>query len=506
MTKLNGVKQCWMMGFVIILMLFLPISTAAETQDKSSVQETTKPQDERKAGGKTESELDQELERFKEIYELILQYHVENPASNVLIEGAIKGLITSLQDPHTTYLSQKQFDEFLKEIEGSFSGTGLQLQSSKDGIVIQGIVPGSSADKAGLLIGDILIQLDDKDLPLAGTLEFAKKKMIGTEGQSVKVTIKRSEAGKEVVKSYDLIYQKLIIPQVEAELFSQGIGYLKIYSFGDKTAEQVEQKLLKFQKENIHSLIVDLRGNPGGFLNSVLEVAKLFKESGIVVYVKNSSGHVTPLTIEKGQNFSLPIVLLVDQKSASAAEILAAFLKESVKAKVIGQKTYGKGTVQRFIPLDFGGVLKLSMEEYFTPLMNQVHNKGIAPDIQYSDSGVQLGKAVSLLSPANEIQVAPGGTIYFNGIKKAEYEWKALQKNEDVWIPIRLLSDWFEVKLEWNEKSKYVGMKIAGTKYAISKDKISLHEGRSYLSVRAMSALLPYQSELQDGTLVIRRK
>ncbi|WP_025027182.1 S41 family peptidase [Caldalkalibacillus mannanilyticus] len=475
-------KRWWLIAFSILICLALTIPAHA-----------------------SEEVRDENVDLFQEILEYIRGHHLSNPSSESLINGAIQGMIDALNDPYTSYLTEKEFEEFLQALDSSFIGVGVYIEVTEKGVMVEGVIPGSPAEKAGLKKGDIITHINDQ--PLAGVkIEQVKQLLTGQPGSKVKVKAVRIEQGTESTATYTLVLEKLFLPQVKKELYNQNVGYLKIYAFGDETANLVDKELEALKKQGMEKLIIDLRGNPGGFLNSVVDIASLFRTTGTVVNVKDSKGKVTPITIKSGRDFDLPIAVLIDEGSASASEILAGFLKDTMNATIVGETSYGKGTVQRLLPIERGGVLKLTVEEYYTPKMKKVNNIGIQPDFSYEEPSLQLAKAYGLLTKKAELHLSAEGEILINGMKDAEYSLKAIQQEDQWYFPLRLLSDWFEGKITWKEKSKYIEVIMLGTKYALPKDKILLHEGRSYLPTESIDALLPLQSKKHNDMIIIQYK
>jgi carboxyl-terminal processing protease len=449
---------------------------------------------------------EQEMKLFLEVYNQLRQYHVDNPSPEMLIDWAIYGMIYSLDDPYTAYLTEKEFEEFMDAIDGTFIGIGVYLAITENGITIQSVIPGGPADKAGMKSGDVITHVDDEEL--SGTImEEATKSILGEEGTEVAVTVIRLVQGEPEEMRFNMLREQIILPNVDMQMLSNKVGYLKLHTFGQETYSLTQQYMEKLEKLGMEKLIIDLRGNPGGFLDATLQIASLFKESGVVVNVKDNRGTTTPLSIQDGKKFDLPIVVLIDEGSASASEILSGFLQESADATVVGQQSFGKGTVQRLIPLEQGGVLKVTVEEYFTPNLKQVNHKGITPDVEIPDSTFQLAKAFGLLTKKDELEVTAKGDILLNGLTQSIYKHKGIKVNGSWHIPIRALTDWYDGKVVWNGKSKTIGVTLFDEKEVhIAKKDIVFQEGRSYISVDYINNNLPLQALNNDKAVVIQKQ
>ncbi len=329
----------------------------------------------------TELPLEQ-LQKFTEVYSRIKQDYVETPDSKEMINNAIRGMLTGL-DPHSDYLDEEAFKELQVGTSGEFGGLGIEVGMEDGFVKVISPIDDTPAQKAGLLAGDLIIRLDET--PVKGmTLNDAVKLMRGKPGSDINLLVVREGKDKpfKVTVTRDIIK----VQSVKSRMLEPGYGYVRISSFQSKTTESLLEALEKLKKENkdsLRGLVLDLRNNPGGVLTAAVGVSDAFINDGKIVYTE---GRVEDAKMEynarEGDELDgAPIVILVNQGSASASEIVAGALQDHKRALVIGQKTFGKGSVQTVLPLDENTALKLTTARYFTPAGRSIQAEGIKPDI-----------------------------------------------------------------------------------------------------------------------------
>lgn len=431
---------------------------------------------------------------IQEIYDNLYQHHVSNPTRDQLTNGAIQGLIQSLDDPYTTYLTEKEYSQFINSIDGSFTGIGVYIELTSDGIVVQGLIPGGPAEKIDIQPGDIITHVNGAKLE-GNSIEEATTLILGKAGTNVEVTVYRKgiEGNESINKT--MTRQKLTLPHVDQMMLEDNVGYLKLYRFGSDSYNLVKTGLQELEEEGMESLILDLRGNPGGLLYTAMEIGRLFVESGVVLHARDNTGRLTPYSIQDGKDFTKPLVILMDESSASASEILAGFLQESMEATVLGQTSFGKGTVQRLMDLENGGVLKVTIEEYFTPSKKQVNGIGIKPDIQVSNSEMQLAKGYGVLTAKNELWITPEGEILFNGLENSGNGTKIIVKNGKKYMSTRLLSEWYNGKVGWDRATQSIQLTFFEQTVAIKKNDSTIYveAGISYILLDEIDKKFPFE-------------
>lgn len=331
--------------------------------------------------GKEREAMYKELDIFAEGIALIEKKYVEDITSKDLIYGAMKGMLESL-DSYSQFLNPDEYKELLVDTEGKFGGVGIEITIRNGLLIIVSPIEGTPGWEGGLLPGDIVVKIDG-ELTKDITLQEAVKKLRGEPGTEVRLTVLREDTRK--MEEIKIVRGIIHIQDIRrALILEDGIGYVRITEFRESTAIDLEKELKSLETQNLRGLILDVRSNPGGLLYSAIEVASKFLETGkLVVSTKSKT--------EKDQIFNalpgvvkitkVPMVVLIDQGSASGSEIVAAALRENKRAILLGEKSFGKGSVQTIIPLSDGSALRITTSKYYTPNGNSIHEKGIEPDI-----------------------------------------------------------------------------------------------------------------------------
>ena len=326
----------------------------------------------------------EQIQKFSEVYSRIKRSYVEEVDDKKLISSAISGMLTGL-DPHSSYLNEDAFTELRVGTSGEFGGLGIEVGMENGFVKVISPIDDTPAHKAGLHAGDLIIRLDDK--PVKGlTLGDAVKLMRGKPGEPIELLVVRE--GKDKPFKVKIVRAIIKIKSVKQRMLEPGFGYVRISSFQSKTTEGVIEaleKLKKENKENLKGIVLDLRNNPGGVLNGAVGVSDIFLDnSGKIVYTEGRVADAlmqydaTPGDMLEGA----PIVVLVNQGSASASEIVSGALQDHKRALIVGKKTFGKGSVQTVLPLDAKTAVKLTTARYFTPSGGSIQAKGIVPDIK----------------------------------------------------------------------------------------------------------------------------
>jgi carboxyl-terminal processing protease len=322
----------------------------------------------------------EQLRLFTEVLSIVQNQYVDEVPPKELIYSAIKGTLRGL-DPHSSFLDPESYREMQVETSGSFGGLGIEITLKDDVLTIVAPIEGTPAYRAGLHTGDRIVKIDGlvtKDM----SLPDAVKRMRGKPGTKVTISIMRE--GLTEPKDYEITREQIRVQSVRAHDLGGGIFYIRLRQFQEQTPSDLDQTLDRFVKAGMKSLILDLRNNPGGLLTAAVEVSEKFVDDGkLVVYtegrVRNQNMRFSAHA-KKAYN-ALPMVVLVNQGSASASEIVAGALQDWGRAMVVGTQTFGKGSVQTIIPLSDGSGLRLTTAKYFTPKGRSIHGKGITPDI-----------------------------------------------------------------------------------------------------------------------------
>lgn len=320
------------------------------------------------------------MEKMKTIETIIDRYYYqEDIDKDLLIESAYKGMMESLGDPYSTYYSEEELNELMQESEGIYYGIGAYVSlDPKTGYAqISGVIEGTPAEDAELQQGDLFYEVDGQ--PVYGMeLEEIVKLIKGEEGTTVHLTMIREGETDYVEK--DVMRKKIESPTVNYEMFEDQMGYIQITEFDDVTTDQFAEALAVLKEQGMQGMILDIRSNPGGNLNTVVDICRMILPEGMIVYTEDRNGKREEYTCDGSREFKLPMVVLVNGFSASASEILAGAIQDYGIGTLLGTTTYGKGIVQQIISLKDGSAVKLTISSYFTPKGRNIHKKGIEPD------------------------------------------------------------------------------------------------------------------------------
>src|SRR5574337_465266 len=354
-------KAVFIMGLLLVLTLSLGGTSVSKGTDTSATYEN--------------------LKLFTEVLSIVQSQYVDEVPPKNLIYSAIKGTLRGL-DPHSSFLDPDMYREMQVETSGTFGGLGIEITLKDDVLTVVSPIDGTPAHRAGLHSGDRIVKIEGistKDMSLAD----AVKRMRGKPGTKVTISILRE--GWTEPKEFTLTREQIHVQSVRSQDLEPGIGYIRLRQFQEQTPADLEAVLDKFMRNGkLQGLVLDLRNDPGGLLTAAVEVTEKFLEDGkLVVYtegrVRNQSMRFTAHA--KKPYLDFPIVVLVNQGSASASEIVAGALQDWGRGIVLGTQTFGKGSVQTIIPLSDGSGLRLTTDKYFTPKGRRIHGKGIAPDI-----------------------------------------------------------------------------------------------------------------------------
>lgn len=328
----------------------------------------------------TDSNLPADLnyDSVEALYDTLRKNYDGELKEEELIDGIKKGLVDASGDQYTEYLNSKEAEEFESSLNGSFSGIGAELGEENDTIVIVAPISGFPAEKAGIRAKDVLVKINDESA-LDMSVSDAVTKIRGPEGSKVKLKVVRD--GKEEL-DFEITREQITIPSVEYEITEDNIGYLKISRFSDDTNELAQKAAQEFKNKKVKGVVLDLRNNPGGLLDSSVDISSLWLEKNKIVLEEKRGGETIKTYKSKGNDIlgGIPTVVLINEGSASASEITAGALKDNGVADLVGEKSFGKGSVQQVTPLSTGGVLKVTIAKWFTPNGKNINEEGIEPD------------------------------------------------------------------------------------------------------------------------------
>lgn len=340
------------------------------------------------------SHSDPRIGKLWTIIRLVQEQYVDGPVDvNKLLEGAYEGVVRALGDPHSNYLTKEAYEEWIIDIGGRYAGVGMTI-IDRDGVVeVVRPFPGTPAHKAGLRPGDRIIKVDDRDV-VGLTADDVANMVRGQPGTRVKLTIERDVDGAVQVLDFELVRASIQVPAVEAAgLLPGGIGYIQLTSFNENAYDQTRAALDTLQKQGMRALVLDLRHNGGGALDQAVKIAGLLVPRGVVVSVVGREGRREEYRGE-GPGLGKPLVVLVDGYTASASEIVAGAVRDYGVGKLVGTKTFGKGSVQHLFPLPDGSGVRVTVAKYYTPSGASIHKVGLTPDVE-------------VVLPQGEMPVAP---------------------------------------------------------------------------------------------------
>ncbi|QOS89729.1 S41 family peptidase [Brevibacillus sp. JNUCC-41] len=381
-------KFTFIMGIFLVIFLTAGITTIALTFGDEKV-ESLAP------------DKHSEFEKLYSTYDTIKDNYYEEIDQDKLVDGAINGMIKALDDPYSAYMDKKEASSFHESISSSFEGIGAEIQEQDGQIMVVSPIKGSPAEKAGVKPNDIILSVDGKSVEGLSSSE-AVLKIRGKKGTKVNLSISR--AGEPEPMELTIKRDTIPIETVYAEMLDDGVAKIQVTSFSEHTVQELKTALEEMSKKDMKGLVLDLRGNPGGLLDQAIEMASLFIPNGkVVLQVEERSGKKEVYKSKNDGELKIPVVVLIDDGSASASEIVAAAVSESADIPLIGVKSFGKGTVQTAQDFEDGSNFKYTAAKWLTPEGNWIHKKGIKPDIN-----VKLPDYASLpyISPDKELKAS----------------------------------------------------------------------------------------------------
>lgn len=343
------------------------------------------------------------------IQEIIDKDYYQEPDSEKYIDGILKGMVASLEDPYSVYLTEKEYSDIMEDNEGVFGGIGVIVTPGEDNMItVVSPIEDTPGERAGIRSGDKIIKVEDEEFT-ADQMDRAVTVMKGEPGTEVALTILREKRdGSNDIKELTIIREEIRANSVKSSMIDE-LGYIKLTSFDELTYGEFKEELNNLKGQNMEGLIIDLRNNPGGLLSSCRDITDELIGKGDIVYTEDRDGKREYL--KSGANeLDMPLVILINGGSASASEILAGAVKDHEKAKLVGNTTFGKGLVQNIRQLPDGSGLKLTISQYYTPNGTNIHGVGIAPDyevelpediegigVEYIEQDTQLQKAIEVI-------------------------------------------------------------------------------------------------------------
>ena len=329
----------------------------------------------------TPQDLQTLFQPFWEAWTIIHQQYVVQPVDDTkLMQGAINGMVNSLGDAHSTYMDPQTYKDANASLAGSYEGIGAVVDTTGQFLTIVSTFAGSPAAKAGLESGDQIVAVDHQDMTGVSP-ELVRQKVIGPAGTTVHLTVDRS--GQSTPLEFDITRAKIDVPSASGKMLPNGIAYVQVTTFGDKTTQELVAALKTLMAQNPKGLVLDLRDNGGGFVETAVQVVSQFQGTGVVFYEQPGDGSKKPYdVIPGGLATKIPMVVLINEGTASASEITAGALQDYGRAKLVGVGSYGKGSEQNWVPLsDNQGAVRITIAHWLTPNGRMIDKKGLTPDV-----------------------------------------------------------------------------------------------------------------------------
>lgn len=324
-------------------------------------------------------EIMRDLQKLVSLKNYIKDNYVEGAQDEKLMEGAMKGMFESLGDPYSVYMTKEEFKNFNESTKGSYGGIGVIVTRSEDGYVtVVAPIEDTPGERAGLKTNDKIIKVDDKDI-VGIDLESAVSLMKGKKGTEVVLTVMRESVKQPLI--FNIRREEIVLKTVKSDMLENDIGYIRLSMFDEDTGKEFKKALRELEQKKMKGLIIDLRQNPGGFINQCVEVADELLDEGLIVYTEDKNKKREDYKSTKGK-VDVPFAVLIDEGSASASEILSGAVKDRHAGLLIGTKSFGKGLVQSIEQLRDGSGVKLTTQKYYTPNGISINKIGIQPDIE----------------------------------------------------------------------------------------------------------------------------
>lgn len=437
--------------------------------------------------------LAQEDLQTQQVREIIGKLHVSGVTEEALANQSIKQMIEGLKDPYTVFFSQEEYGQFSNSLENNYVGMGARIGIDDQGVYLSEVFAGSSAESAGLQRDDYVRAVDGVPASIT-SIDEVRNKIVGTEGTKVKVTVQRGD--KEL--TVDITRKGINVPEVYSKSFTNGVGYIQITDFSSDADEDFDKQLTDLQAKGLKSLIIDVRNNPGGLVDTAQNIAKHFVKEGVLIHTRDRNGVDDPVLITGGKQLSIPVYILANEYSASASEVLSGALQDYNVAKVIGMQTYGKGSVQQLYQLDKNSALKVTVEEYLTPNKRKVNKVGITPDIKVDGASAQLITALQTAGITDINVEISKHRVTYNGVEIGS-GFGNFHENGKLYASTRGLAALVGATITWNETTRTVDISDNKGTHAIpvEADKLIIENGTSYVNVDLFDDYFP-QLQVKD--------
>ncbi|SEU20136.1 S41 family peptidase [Paenibacillus sp. NFR01] len=419
-----------------------------------------------------------------EVMQYLQQYNVEGVDQDTLIRGAIDGMVDTLDDPYSQYLDSQEAEDFTSAVDLEFVGIGVKLMETAKELYIEEVIAGSPAEQAGLKRGDVILKING--VRIADT---EGDELSGQPGSKVTLLVLRSGAQKSIV-----VTRKAITPaSVSSKMVGNNIAYISISGFTQDADEQFSAALDKMRAAGMKSMVLDLRDNTGGYMDSAYNIATKFMQSGIMMYTSDQSGALTPVTITDGSKIGVPVVVLTDEYTASASEALTGALRDNHIATIVGTRTFGKARIQGLLSLSNGDTLKLTIEKYLTPNKEDFNHVGLSPDIQVQGKAAQL---ITALQIAGMTQITASGDNHILDVNGTPFAGNVglVKQGNKTYASAKVLAALVQADLTWDAKNKKVLLTAGNgtvSGYTLAAKDALIQDDETYIELNAFKKKFP---------------
>jgi carboxyl-terminal processing protease len=452
------------------------------------------------AAAASDATYKQQEARIDEVLRKLMEQHLNSKLDIAkLTDGAIRGMVSEVGDPYTAYYTDNEFNTFTDGIQGNYAGVGIYLQKIGGRLLVESVLDKTPAAKAGVLAGDEILTVNGENIE-ALTVDQAAGKFEGVPGAKLDIKVKRNNRTMDFI----VALAEIQAMPLDSLMLDNSIGYINLYTFSDQSPATFRKELETLDDRGMKGLILDLRDNPGGYLQAAIDIAGMFIGKGTAVNIVDRTGNKQAITVN-GAKWQKPMIVLVNNGTASAAEILTAAVQDYGVAKVLGTKTYGKGVIQQVEPLKAGGVLKMTVEEYFSPLMHKINQQGIKPDMDVQGADNQILQAIRKLNGTISLNLMANGSATLSGYPVAD--GALVQRIGGSWfIALRPFADTFNCKVTWGAEKNEVVFQSGNTKksYLPNDRDLRLINGTTFLSVARLHKDFPSIAveKLSDRTVI----
>ncbi|QGG47722.1 S41 family peptidase [Heliorestis convoluta] len=433
---------------------------------------------------------------LEEVRQLLQYHHIDQPGAAILQHNSIDEILEALGDPYTSYLTPEEEQALLDSLNLNYAGIGMVITQIDDYPVVDRVFPDSPAEKSGIGKGDTILQVDDL-LTKGVTTDLVASQVRGPEGTSVTMRLNNSRTG----EPYELTMtrERISIPQAEGEIVGESIGYIRLYSFGEQAGEDFANVYNDLIEQGMEKLLLDLRGNGGGSMTAAQSIGDFLLPEGTLYYLIYNDGDKSIFRTE-GSETILPMAVLIDHHTASAAELLSAALQERSQALLIGSNSFGKGSVQSLFPLESGGVLKATIARYQSPQGRMIDQVGLAPDLPVSTRSLQLLRAKEVLEPPTQRELR----LYLDrpeavlSGKEFFIEQAPMIREDRAYLPLRFLIEALGGVASHDEDREEALVLFQGRSLTLSLQSLPVQEDRAFAPLRLISEELGYQVEYKE--------